>query len=179
MILELISWLVYKMGARYSLIDYKGAVHMTRLYLLFAPRNDSWFRLPNLYLHRFPPVAPPEYAHDHGRWCVSFVLCGSYTEIRNGKEIERKRFSFSVLSPNDQHKIVRVDECTWTLFAVGRQLRRPKFYDDNGSAANRVDHLTEGFDGKNLKGWQKDTAELAARLARRRQAFARHSGRNA
>jgi hypothetical protein len=165
-------WLIKLFYNRYIFFDFKGDIRIDRYYLLFPPLNDFLSRLPNIWFHVFyeKTTRTPEVKHDHARWCVSVLLSGGYTEIRNGKTLERKALSISILKPRDVHQIISTEPNTKTLFFVGPRIGRIKFYSSESSEVIPKDQwekvgITTGYD--------KETPELLNKLDRRRRAYAK------
>jgi hypothetical protein len=88
-------------------------------------------------LHRFHRPDADRHEHNHPWiWCFSVVLCGSYDEVRGGRE-RRVRF-FNLLRHGDYHRIARLNGEVWTLFLAGRRVSSWGFKTERG----HVDHQT-------------------------------------
>lgn len=170
-IAEFLARVLKKLDRKYLLVSWQGEVYIERYYILFPPLNQLMTKLPNVYLHRFPTNIPDEFDHDHARWCISIVLHGGYTETRNGKLINRPRFSISMLKSGDMHRIKTIQPDTWTFFIVGPRFREMNFYwPEDGKILSRVDLKVEE---SSVGGRHKETPEFLKKIERRRKALSK------
>jgi hypothetical protein len=132
---------------------------------------------PNIVIHKIFNTFMPALSHDHGRYVMSVIINGGYTEIRYAKDgsardVVRRPYSWAFLGYDEVHNIKDVLPDTWTLFAFGPKFRDAYFrHPVTGKTLTRkdVDRLDKG----GISGYQPSSAKLQERISRRREAVAR------
>jgi hypothetical protein len=88
-------------------------------------------KLPRLYLHWFHRSDEDRALHDHPwSWFISFLIKGSYREIRRDGPHIRRAPSIAFRRGVDHHRIELLDNKPWTLFLTGRVVRKWGFWCD-------------------------------------------------
>jgi hypothetical protein len=178
MLLKLIKWYAAYL-VRKGRVDNRtirsGETLFRRHYPLWISRPNSL--LPNFVLHHIFNTFKPELAHDHGRFVISVILNGGYTEVRYRKdgstyEVARRPFSVVFLGWNARHNIKDVLPDTWTIFAFGPKFRDAHFkHPVTGKILTRMD--VDRLDKRKVSGYHLTSAALEAKILRRKSAMAR------
>lgn len=169
MIRSFLFWLTSKLPAR-SIEGPRGEPYLER-YFLF-----ELFGL-GAYIHRFVASDPDRGLHDHpwGR-SLSWILVGSYLEIRPEGSYMRKRWRFNLIRGTDFHRVILrpPHEDVWTLFLHGRRTKGWGFLREG-----RFIPAADAGEYPNKEWWRaaNSGAEVrAARLSDRLNAIVRECG---
>jgi hypothetical protein len=193
-------------GRKMTLADTWGTVIIHKYCLLWRETSETGVKArkkgawPNVYLHHFvwPHKESPDgpASHNHVGSTLSILLRGRYTELYDGKQLDRTPGSINVVRWPKTHKIEWVQPDTWTIFV--RWFTRdtstviePETCGDvcaycadnfgkcfNEGKAIKYDAYTRQFDsvkadGKKFPKWEVAGPEFDAYLARRRRVVAR------
>jgi hypothetical protein len=148
-----------------------GVTLFVRYYPLLVGRGVRQ-RWPNVLLHNILHRFRDEMSHNHGRWVMSIILHGGYTEVREFGEVVRRPGSVALLRPDEWHNVKDTQPDTWTMFVVGPQFRDAHFLaTKTGGVLTRTkaDELDKG----GLAGYHQETPELLARVDKRLRAMKR------
>lgn len=151
--------------------------HYYPLWVSRAKPGQGTTRWPNIVIHEIFNTFTPELAHDHGRYVVSLIVHGGYTEVRYRKdgttyEVIRRPYSAAFIRWNERHNIKDVLPDTWTLFAFGPRFRDANFkHPVTGKILTRAD--VDRLDKKRVSGYHPSSPELEAKILKRKKAMAR------
>lgn len=160
-----------KLGRKDLRVTRVGDVLFERYYLVFRGRGDRW-KSRNVVMHHFFDTFNEDYAHDHGRNCLSIILAGGYTEQREFGKVVRGPGSMCYLRYNEWHNVSNVLPNTWTIWFVGREQKEPDFIGPNGvGIITRAESIKR--EKHEVSGVRPETPELLVLIDRRRKAVER------
>ncbi len=170
--IDLIAKLLTKLKRKDLRITRLGEVFIERYYPFIIAREGWRFKMPNVFFQHFNSEIEDEFVHDHGRWCLSIILRGGYTDIRADRTRIRRRWSVDTLRYDEFHQVVDILPDTWTLFFVGRARQEYRMKLPNtDTLINRS--TNRAADKQGLVGTHPETPELLAQIKKRQKAMAR------